>query len=39
MPIVPRLAALRPCDDQICRRKWATDVLPFVPVTAATHFG
>ena len=26
-------------DDQICLKKCATDVFPFVPVTAATNFG
>ena len=39
MPIVPRLAALRPSNDQICRRKWATDVLPFVPGHGGDAFG
>ena len=38
-PIVPRLAALWPAFSQICRRKTVTEVLPLVPVTAATVRG
>ena len=38
-PIVPRLAALCPARSQIWRRKTLTDVLPLVPVTAATVRG
>ena len=35
-PTVPSEAAWRPSRAQICRTKAATDVLPLVPVTAAT---
>ena len=38
-PSVPRLAAGWPSAVQISRVKWTTEVLPLVPVTAATVRG
>src|SRR3954469_16952373 len=39
MPSVPRLAALWPRSSQSCRANWTVEVLPLVPVTAATEAG
>ena len=38
-PVVPMFTASWPSSDQICRVKVATEVLPFVPVTATIVSG